>query len=73
VTLYRTQIYLTAEQRAKLDALRRRDGRSMADHVRAAVDAYVAEEMVDVDEALDATFGSITDMTIPSREAWDDR
>jgi hypothetical protein len=68
----RTQIYLTERQRRQLDALRQRDGRSLADHVRAALDLYLAREgAADLDTALDATFGVIPDMAVPSRDEWD--
>ena len=74
-TLYmpalRTQIYLTAEQRKKLAALQRRDGRSLAEHVRAALDAYLTAEAPDLESALDETFGAVPGLTAPSRDAWD--
>lgn len=40
----RTQIYLDDALRAKIDQVSARDGRSMADVVRAALDAYLDEE-----------------------------
>jgi len=67
----RTQIYLTKDQRAKIDRIRRRQGKSLAEVVRDAVDAYVDERDADLEAALDATFGSVPDLSIPSREEWD--
>ncbi len=67
----RTQIYLSKEQRAKIDRIRRREGKSLAEVVRDAVDAYEEEPELDMKAALDATFGSIPDFEIPSRDEWD--
>lgn len=67
----RTQIYLTAEQRARLDRLRRRDGKSLAELVREALDAYLDKGASETDEALRATFGSLPDLEAPSRDEWD--
>jgi hypothetical protein len=66
----RTQIYLTAEQRAALDELRRRDGKSLAEIVRDALDAYVAENGADPDPPLAATFGVAPAFEVPSRDEW---
>jgi hypothetical protein len=67
----RTQVYLTQDQRAKLAALQRRDGRSLAEHVRAALDAYLAEEVPDQRAVLEETFGVLPDFTVPPRSEWD--
>ena len=67
----RTQIYLTAVQRAELDALRRRDGKTLAELVREAVDAYLAVSKPDVREALDATRGGLPELEVPARDEWD--
>jgi predicted DNA-binding protein len=67
----RTQIYLTSEQRTRLDALRRREHRSLAELIRAAIDDYLAKAVPDTREALDATFGALPDLTVPSRDEWD--
>lgn len=69
----RTQIYLTATQRAELDALRRRDGKTLAELVREAVDAYLIGTGPSVEEALDATRGALPDLDVPSRDEWDRR
>jgi hypothetical protein len=67
----RTQVYLTQEQRAKLAALQRRDGRSLAEHVRIALDAYLADEIPDMQTVLDETFGVAPAFTVPPRSEWD--
>lgn len=48
----------------------RRDGKSLAEVVREAVDAYLVDE-VDEAAALEATFGSIPDLEVPPRDEWD--
>ena len=67
----RTQIYLSAEQRARLDELRRRDGKALAEVIREAIDAYVAEAGVGTETALAATFGAAPDISPPRRDDWD--
>jgi len=69
----RTQIYLTAEQRRRLDALARRQDRSLAELIREAVDAYLAGSPPEPKVALDATFGTDPGFEVPSREEWDPR
>lgn len=66
----RTQIYLTAEQRERLDALGRQHGKALAELVREAVDAYLAHAP-SPHGALDATFGRLPDLDVPTREEWD--
>jgi hypothetical protein len=67
----RTQIYLTDDQRRRLDARGRRTGAPMARLIREAVEIYLAEERVDVDAALDETFGTLPDLEQPSRNEWE--
>jgi predicted DNA-binding protein len=69
----RTQVYLTAEQRRKLDELSARSGATLAELVRAAVDEYLTEQHVDLKVALDASFGSMPDLEVPSRHEWNRR
>lgn len=66
----RTQIYLTADQRRRLDDRMRREGRSLAHVVREALDAYLTEPVVDPDRALDETYGSLPDLEVPDRDEW---
>ena len=67
----RTQIYLTGELRAMLDDRAHREGKSMAQLVREALDAYLAGHRPDPAAALDQTFGSIPDLEVPPREEWE--
>lgn len=64
----RTQIYLSDEQRARLDAAANRDGVTMAEMVRRAIDAYLLRE-----DDLAATFGTAPGLskTVPGRDEWD--
>jgi predicted DNA-binding protein len=67
----RTQVYFTAEQRRRLDALARREGKTLAEVVREAVDAYVAQAPPEIEAVLDETFGSMPDLVLPPRSEWD--
>ncbi len=67
----RTQIYLTSHQRARLDEVARREGRSLADVIREAVDAYLLDAGPGSRRALDATFGALPDLEVPARDEWD--
>ena len=67
----RTQIYLTAEQRKRLDERGRREGKTLAELVRRAVDAYLADRTSDPASALNETFGALPKLEVPSRERWD--
>jgi hypothetical protein len=67
----RTQIYLTDEQRRRLDARGRRSGAPLAHMIREAVDAYLADDHPDVEAALHDTFGALPDLELPSRDEWD--
>jgi predicted DNA-binding protein len=67
----RTQIYLTAEQRKRLDERRRRERRPMAELVREALDAYLADRSVDPATALNSTFGALPKLEVPSRDEWE--
>lgn len=66
----RTQVYLTDEQRRRIDELASAEGVTMAEIIRRAVDGYL-EEQTDPRAALAATFGSAPDLEIPSRDEWD--
>lgn len=66
----RTQIYLSEEQRRRLDERSRHEDRSLASLIREAVDAYLVERP-DESAALDVTFGSLPDLAVPSRDEWD--
>ncbi len=66
----RTQIYLTDEQRRRLDVRGRQTGAPMARMIREAVDAYLADDHPDVDVVLEETFGALPLLTVPSRDEW---
>jgi predicted DNA-binding protein len=67
----RTQIYLTEEQRRRLDRMVAERNVPLAALVREAVDAYLASPTADVESALSATFGSMPGLVVPSRDEWD--
>jgi predicted DNA-binding protein len=66
----RTQVYLTASQRERLDRLTKQDGRSLASHIREALDEYLGDDAPDPEAALDATFGAMKGLEVPSRDEW---
>jgi hypothetical protein len=66
----RTQIYLTYEQRRRLDARSRRTGATLARMIREAVDAYLIEDVPSLAAALDDTFGSVPELELVSRDDW---
>lgn len=70
----RTQIYLTPEQRKRLDARRKREHKTLAAIVREAIDAYLGtERKTDYQKVLDETFGSLPNLEVPSRDEWEER
>jgi hypothetical protein len=67
----RTQVYLTPDQRRRIDQVARTEGVTLAEVIRRALDAYLADEPVDVDTALAATFGADPQAHAPDRDEWD--
>jgi hypothetical protein len=67
----RTQIYLTEQQRERIDQLMRREHLSLASIVRLALDEYLASRMPDRRRALEATFGALPELAVPSRDEWE--
>lgn len=65
----RTQIYLTEEQRARIDEVSAAEGIPMAEVVRRALDQYLGQA-VDTAEVLRSTFGAAPDAEAPSRDEW---
>jgi hypothetical protein len=65
----RTQIYLTAEQRKRLDELGKLDAKPLAQLIREAVDLYLDERTgpADLQAHLDRFFGSMPDLEVPPR------
>jgi predicted transcriptional regulator len=66
----RTQVYLTEDQRRRLDEVTRREGRSLASVIRDALDDYLDDQSADPGAALDATFGAAKGLSVPSRDEW---
>ncbi|NNL68488.1 MAG: CopG family transcriptional regulator [Acidimicrobiia bacterium] len=67
----RTQVYLTEEQRRRIDALAEAEGVTMAEIIRRALDSYLEEDAPDPVLALAATFGAAPDAMVPNRDEWD--
>lgn len=67
----RTQVYLTEEQRRRIDALVEAQGVTLAEIVRRALDVYLANVHVDPSQALSATFGADREARHPERDEWD--
>jgi hypothetical protein len=66
----RTQIYLTAEQRARIDRVARARGVTMAEVIRTALDQFL-DSAPDPTTALASTFGADKEVSVPSRDEWD--
>jgi hypothetical protein len=66
----RTQVYLTPEQRQRIDELTRSRGVTLAEVVRRALDDYLEEEIPSVAPILAETFGAVPDIAPPSRSEW---
>lgn len=66
----RTQVYLTDEQRQRVDALAGAEGVTMAEVVRRALDHYLADKDPDSEPALASTFGAAPTAAVPSRDEW---
>ena len=66
----RTQVYLTDQQRQRIDELAESEGVTMAEIIRRALDGYLSEQP-DAETALAATFGAAPDAGVPSRNEWD--
>ena len=65
----RTQVYLTEEQRDRIDRAAEAEGVTMAEVIRRAVDDYLGHD-TDAATALTSTFGADPTADVPSREAW---
>jgi hypothetical protein len=67
----RTQVYLTSEQRQRIDELAGAEGLTLAEVVRRALDAYLLPSGADADAALAGTFGAAPQAEYPKRDEWD--
>ena len=66
----RTQVYLTDDQRKRIDAISKAEGVTMAEVIRRALDGYLDEVLPDPNVALAATFGASPKAGVPSRDEW---
>ena len=62
----RTQIYLTNEQRHRLDERGAVTGLGLAEMIRQAVDNYLGEQR-DIRAALDEAYGVLPELEVPPR------
>lgn len=62
-------MYLTVEQRRRIDRITAAEGVPMAEVIRRALDEYLSEEM-DSAAVLAKTFGAATEAEVPSRDEW---
>ena len=67
----RTQVYLTEEQRQRIDELAARRGLTLAAVVRLALDDFLEEAAPNPEAVLASTFGAAPDIEPPSRDEWD--
>lgn len=67
----RTQVYFRADQRRLLDEVAAREGVTIAEIVRRALDQYLEDVGGDMSAALEATFGADPEADAPSREEWE--
>jgi hypothetical protein len=67
----RTQVYLTPEQRQRIDELTKARGVTLAEIVRRALDDYLEEEAPAPGPILAETFGAVPDLAPPDRDEWD--
>ena len=67
----RTQVYLSQEQRRRIDAVAEAEGVTLAEVVRRALDIYLADIDVDPQRALAKTFGADPHAQHPERDEWD--
>ena len=69
MTIVRTQIHLTYEQRQRLDSIAASEGRPLTVLVREAIERYLAETP-EPDPAIAETFGSLPDLELVPRSDW---
>jgi hypothetical protein len=69
----RTQIYLSEDQRRLLDRAAKREGVSVAEIIRQAVDEHFGRRdgSGDAEAILSRTAGALPKLEVPSRREWD--
>ena len=65
----RTQVYLTEDQRNRIDRAAEAEGVTMAEVIRRALDEYLVGE-ADPKTALASTFGADPAAEVPTRDGW---
>lgn len=65
----RTQVYLTKDQRSRIDRAADAEGVTMAEVIRRAVDEYLDHE-ADPKTTLASTFGADPAAEAPARDSW---
>jgi predicted DNA-binding protein len=71
MSMTRTQIYLPAELRKRVDERADAEGKPMAEVVREALEHHLAQPPDTVLDVLDDTFGSVLDAWAPPRDERD--
>jgi len=69
MSVTRTQVYLTEDQRRMIDEISKSEGVTLAEVVRRALDSYLDTER-DAAVVLTSTFGADPDARSPSRDEW---
>jgi hypothetical protein len=72
ISAVRTSIYLTEEQRGRIDSIRDASGVTLSEVIRRSLGSYLAAEFPDPASALGETFGSSpeADSDLPSTDEW---
>lgn len=72
-TMRRTQIYLDEDQDRRLQARANAAGVTKSALIREAIEQFLKRRSrrADLQAHLDATFGSMSDIEVPSRDEWD--
>lgn len=66
-------MYLTSDQRRRIDEIVEAEGLTLAEVIRRALDVYLAGERIDGPRVLAETFGADPEATCPDRDEWEDR
>lgn len=69
----RTQVYLTADQRRRIDRFAEVEGVTMAEVIRRALDSFLDGRAPAAGRTLAESFGSVPDLAVPDRDEWDRR
>lgn len=64
-------MYLTEDQRRRIDEVTQAEGVTLAEVIRRAVEGYLDHRQADPAAALTATFGADPGIAPPDRDEWD--